>query len=91
MWFRLKPLTCNICGKEVKYSLPRHIRQAHVSPQDRKHKCEHCGKRFARRQQLNDHNNVHTGARPYICEQCGLTFNNNGNMSHHIRRVHRGQ
>ena len=81
---------CNICGKEVKNSLARHIQQAHVSPQDRKHKCEQCGKRFARRLALNDHKNIHTGARPYICEQCGLTFNNGGNISLHIRKVHRG-
>ena len=83
---------CNICGKEVKnISVARHIQQTHVSPQDRKHKCEHCGKGFAERRRLNDHINIHTDARPYICEQCGLTFNNNGNMYNHIRRVHRGQ
>ena len=83
---------CNICGKDVKnISVARHIQQTHVSPQDRKHKCEHCGKGFVDRQRLNDHINIHTDARPYICEQCGLTFNNNGNMYNHIRRVHRGQ
>ena len=81
---------CNICGKEVKNNLARH-KQAHVSPQDRKHKCELCGKGFSTRQQFNDHNNIHTGARPYICKQCGLTFNNNGSMYCHIRKVHRGQ
>ena len=78
---------CNICGKEVKNSLARHIQQAH----DRKHECEQCGKRFARRLALNDHKNVHTGARPYICEQCGLTYINNSNRYQHIKRVHRGQ
>ena len=82
---------CNICGKEVKDKLASHIQQAHVSPQDRKHKCELCGKGFSTRQRLDDHNNIHTGARPYICEQCGLTYINNANKNQHIRRVHRGQ
>ena len=85
--YRMK--NCNICGKEVK-NLARH-KQAHLSPQDRKHKCELCGKGFSTRQRLDDHNNIHTGARPYICEQCGLTYINNANKNQHIRRVHRGQ
>ena len=82
---------CNICGKEVKDHLARHIQQAHVSPQDRKHKCEHCGKGFGDRQALNDHINIHTDARPYICDQCGVSYKNNPNLRQHIRRAHLGQ
>lgn len=83
---------CNICGKEVtKSNLARHIQQEHVSPQDRKHKCEHCGKGFIDRQRLNAHINIHTEARPYICDQCGVSYKNNPNLRQHVRRVHLGQ
>ena len=83
---------CNICGKEVKNSyMARHIQQIHVSPQDRKHKCEHCGRGFVDRQRLNDHINIHTEARPYICDQCGVSYKNNPNLRQHVIRVHLGQ
>ena len=95
----LKPLrngkgrmkTCNICDKEVRSHMARHIQQAHVSPQDRKHKCEHCGKGFADKYRLNIHIEYHGEARPYICNQCGESYKTNSNLRQHIRRIHLGK
>ena len=47
--------------------------------------------KFIDRQRLNAHINIHTEARPYICDQCGVSYKNNPNLRQHVRRVHLGQ
>ena len=83
---------CEICGLMIPIRRKeRHIQQAHVNPEDRKYKCDHCGKGFTDRQKLNDHINTHTGERPYVCKFCGKGFANHGNQRAHIRQAHLGQ
>ena len=55
-------IPCEICGLMIPMRRKeRHIQQTHVHPDDRKYKCDHCGKGFTDRQKLNDHINTHTG------------------------------
>ena len=85
-------IPCEHCGLMIPMRRKeRHIQQAHVHPDDRKYKCDHCGKGFTDRQKLNDHINTHTGERPYICTYCGKGFANHGNQRAHIRQAHLGQ
>ena len=85
-------IPCEHCGLMIPIRRKeRHIQQAHVAPDDRKYKCDHCGKGFTDRQKLNDHINTHTGERPYICKYCGKGFANHGNQRAHIRQAHLGQ
>eukprot|EP00190_Bangiopsis_sp_CCMP1999_P002260 CAMPEP_0198728798 /NCGR_PEP_ID=MMETSP1475-20131203/11758_1 /TAXON_ID= ORGANISM="Unidentified sp., Strain CCMP1999" /NCGR_SAMPLE_ID=MMETSP1475 /ASSEMBLY_ACC=CAM_ASM_001111 /LENGTH=163 /DNA_ID=CAMNT_0044491267 /DNA_START=121 /DNA_END=609 /DNA_ORIENTATION=- len=37
------------------------------------HKCEFCGKVFPRSYNLNVHRRIHTGDKPYMCEEPGCT------------------
>ena len=53
-------------------------------------KCELCGKGFATKQRLKDHTNIHTGERPFMCKYCGASFANNGNCRMHERSMHLG-
>ena len=85
-------IPCEHCGLMIPIRRKeRHIQQAHVNPEDRKYKCDHCGKGFTDRQKLNDHINTHTGERPYVCKYCGKGFANHGNQRAHIRQAHLGQ
>ncbi len=85
-------IPCEHCGLMIPIRRKeRHIQQAHVAPEDRKYKCDHCGKGFTDRQKLNDHINTHTGERPYLCKYCGKGFANHGNQRAHIRQAHLGQ
>ena len=62
-----------------------------LSKNDQKRfKCELCGKGFATKQRLKDHTNIHTGERPFMCKYCGASFANNGNCRMHERSMHLG-
>ena len=41
----------------------------------RRHACAFCGKAFARRRDLDNHERIHTGARPFQCQICERRFN----------------
>ena len=83
---------CEYCGIMISVKrLHRHIQQAHVNPEERRFRCDICGKGFTERIRLKDHINTHTGDRPYLCNYCGKGFANQANQVAHIRQVHLGK
>jgi hypothetical protein len=56
------------------FNLKRHIESAHHGM--RKFKCPICARFLSSKRNLIDHQNIHTGAKPYKCEikSCGLRF-----------------
>ncbi|XP_050303708.1 zinc finger protein OZF-like [Anthonomus grandis grandis] len=78
---------CDICQK-VLYGcsnrLEQHIIMAHSDI--KKFECETCGKKFKNRQQLNNHNRVHTGEKPYECDVCKLKFTSLQNLFNHKKK-----
>lgn len=53
--------------------------------------CTYCGKTFARRQWLEEHERVHTGERPYKCDQCDATFAQRANFRTHRSVTHQNK
>ncbi|XP_030566730.1 zinc finger protein 184-like isoform X2 [Drosophila novamexicana] len=53
--------------------------------------CTYCGKTFARRQGLEEHERVHTGERPYKCALCGASFAQRANWRTHLLTIHQNQ
>ena len=51
----------------------------------KKHKCEVCGKGFSESDRLKDHNNIHTGEKPYLCQFCSACFASKGTHAMHER------
>ncbi|KAF9032152.1 hypothetical protein BDZ89DRAFT_896820, partial [Hymenopellis radicata] len=53
----------------------------------RRHQCTICFHWFHRPSSLKVHQNIHSGATPFICPfpQCGRAFNSNSNMRRHYR------
>ncbi|KAG8319661.1 hypothetical protein J6590_086781 [Homalodisca vitripennis] len=47
-----------------------------------------CGKAFARKAEIRDHERTHTGEKPYQCEFCGATFSQRSNLQSHKRATH---
>ena len=84
-------ISCSICGEMISgRRIPRHMLSKHGKNSDRKHKCKTCGKGFLTKQSLQDHTNVHTGKRPYMCKFCGDTFSSYGTHRMHERVKHLG-
>ena len=56
------------------FNLKRHIESTHQGL--RKFKCLTCAKFLSSKQNLIDHQNIHTGQKPYCCEiaSCGMRF-----------------
>ena len=78
---------CVQCGKLYgSYKMTRHIASAHSNKDLKKFKCEVCGKGFTTYQNLKDHNNVHTGEKPYKCELCDACFASKGTQVMHQKR-----
>lgn len=73
-----KRITCDYDGCTRSYcssfNLKRHIESAHFGL--RKFKCPMCPRLLSSKQNLLDHQNIHTGAKPYHCEipGCNLHF-----------------
>jgi len=77
---------CPHCGKPYALSkLNLHIESQHTSNEDKRFKCDVCGKGFNASQPLKDHINIHTGEKPYKCKYCSATFASRGNHGMHER------
>ena len=76
---------CTQCGKMFPGTLrlANHKKSAHTSMEDRPLKCTTCGKGFFYQNCLDDHYNVHTGAKPYKCKYCPAAFASKGTHAMH--------
>ena len=84
--YHSEKLPCTHCGKLfTSWNMKRHIERQHTSNDDKKYKCDVCGKGFARKEHLPDHKNIHTGEKPYKCKFCSACFASRGNHNIHER------
>ena len=67
-----------------------HLYRAHQirDPEDEAHVCSQCGRSFALRSELYNHEWNHKEREPYQCPRCEKTFKNSGSLRVHKRLVH---
>merc|ERR1711899_726041 len=86
-------VACAECGMMVgKNKMSEHIKKKHTPNYERKRNqiCDVCGKAFRQKAELRDHNNTHTGEKPYKCKYCSYCCASFATMRMHERN-HLGQ
>lgn len=59
-----------------------------ASHRSRKYVCDVCGKAFVCKSQLEIHQNVHTGQKPFTCSVCHSRFSHPSNLRRHMKLQH---
>ena len=76
---------CPVCGG--RYVSLQHHMLIH-STDNYKHVCSVCKKAFRVAGHLREHMLVHTGVRPYTCQDCGGRYKTSTYLKRHIRALH---
>eukprot|EP00092_Neocalanus_flemingeri_P020777 GFUD01022513.1.p1 GENE.GFUD01022513.1~~GFUD01022513.1.p1 ORF type:complete len:752 (+),score=238.67 GFUD01022513.1:33-2288(+) len=80
---------CEECGKEcaTPQSLSTH-RRSHQPTSSFPYACTYCPKRFPHVSLLQIHERVHTGEKPFQCNDCGQCFGSQSSLIKHNRNIH---
>lgn len=84
---------CPICDKPIasRINVDRHMNRVHGEKKEKPktHVCLKCGKAFRDKKALNQHEVIHSGDRPLVCELCHQTFKQKASLYTHKKRVHK--
>lgn len=62
---------------------------AKVVKKEKRFKCPHCQRLFARLEHLQRHERIHSGEKPFSCVQCNYSFTRSDLLVRHERLTHR--
>ncbi|XP_066273591.1 zinc finger protein PLAG1-like isoform X1 [Branchiostoma lanceolatum] len=87
-------LTCRVCSAmyESTEALLEHLKVHSGKPaggmKEKKHKCDHCDRRFYTRKDVRRHLVVHTGRKDFLCQFCAQRFGRKDHLTRHTKKSH---
>lgn len=82
----VRPYKCPKCNRG--FDRKDVLKQHYQTHEDRKNQCEHCGIKFLRSKDLEDHKTQHiNGAKPFVCE-CGNSYSLRRCLQKHRKNCH---
>uniref|UniRef100_UPI0037E7A3D1 zinc finger protein PLAG1 n=1 Tax=Semicossyphus pulcher TaxID=241346 RepID=UPI0037E7A3D1 len=87
-------LTCQVCllafpstGILLEH-LKTHAGKSSGGTKEKKHRCEHCERRFYTRKDVRRHMVVHTGRKDFLCQYCAQRFGRKDHLTRHVKKSH---
>ncbi len=86
-----KPYSCSKCDKHFYTSSDKnqHDAKKHSKTPRVCYPCLYCGKLFSMKLSLKDHENIHTGEKPYKCKSCDEIFASSATLRNHTIKYHK--
>ena len=79
---------CSIAQETVENFALKPVMVPHSCRSGQGYKCVLCGKVLSRMDSFKDHMNLHTGAQPFQCDECGESFSHHNQRKRHKRAKH---
>uniref|UniRef100_A0A8C5CIV5 Pleiomorphic adenoma gene 1 n=1 Tax=Gadus morhua TaxID=8049 RepID=A0A8C5CIV5_GADMO len=87
-------LTCQVCLQPYASTavllehLKTHAGKSSNGAKEKKHRCEHCERRFYTRKDVRRHMVVHTGRKDFLCQYCAQRFGRKDHLTRHVKKSH---
>lgn len=87
-------LTCQVCLQPFPTTgvllehLKTHAGKSSGGTKEKKHRCEHCERRFYTRKDVRRHMVVHTGRKDFLCQYCAQRFGRKDHLTRHMKKSH---
>ncbi|XP_029313695.1 zinc finger protein PLAG1 [Cottoperca gobio] len=87
-------LTCQVCLQPFPSTgvllehLKTHAGKSSGGTKEKKHRCEHCERRFYTRKDVRRHMVVHTGRKDFLCQYCAQRFGRKDHLTRHVKKSH---
>ncbi|XP_042366404.1 zinc finger protein PLAG1 [Plectropomus leopardus] len=87
-------LTCQVCLQPFPSTgvllehLRTHAGKSSGGTKEKKHRCEHCERRFYTRKDVRRHMVVHTGRKDFLCQYCAQRFGRKDHLTRHVKKSH---
>lgn len=87
-------LTCQVCLQAFPSTgvlldhLKSHAGKSTAGAKEKKHRCEHCERRFYTRKDVRRHMVVHTGRKDFLCQYCAQRFGRKDHLTRHMKKSH---